>query len=105
MIAHSVNERTQEIGVRMAIGATAGDIRAIVLRQGMLPVVGGLGAGVAASLAVNRLLASQLVQISPADPFTLAAASAVLVAAALLGCLIPVRRAMRVDPVIALRYE
>ncbi len=89
----------------MAIGATARDILKLVFKQGMLPLGIGLIIGLAASLAVNRLLESMLVQVSPADPLTLAAASAVLIVAATLGCLIPARRAMRVDPVVALRHE
>lgn len=105
VIAHSVRQRTLEIGIRMAIGATPRDIRQLVLRQGMLPLGVGLAIGLAGSFAVNRLLESQLVAISPADPITLAGASAVLIFAALLGCLIPARRAMRVDPIAALRHE
>jgi len=105
VVAHSVNQRTQEIGVRMAIGAAASDILRLVLMQGMLPLGIGLAIGLAASLAVNRLLEAELVQISPADPITLVAASAALIVAATLGCLIPARRAMRVDPVVALRHE
>ena len=99
------SQRTQEIGIRIAIGATARDIRRLVLWQGMLPLGVGLAIGLAASFAVNRLLKSQLVQVSPADPVTLVVASGVLILAAMLGCLLPVRRAMRVDPVIALRHE
>jgi putative ABC transport system permease protein len=105
VIAYSVNQRTQEIGIRMAIGATARDIRQLVFRQGMLPLAIGLVIGLAASLAVNRLLKAELVQISPSDPITLLIASAALIFSATLGCLIPARRAMRVDPVIALRHE
>lgn len=105
VIAHSVSQRTQEIGIRMAIGATAADIRRLILRQGMLPLSIGLAIGLAASLAVNRLLKAELVQISPSDPVTLIVASAVLILAAMLGCLIPARRAMRVDPVVALRHD
>jgi putative ABC transport system permease protein len=105
VIAHSVSQRTQEIGIRIAIGATARDIRRLVLLQGMLPLAVGLTIGLAASFAVNRLLKSQLVQVSPADPVTLIVASGVLILAATLGCMLPVRRAMRVDPVIALRHE
>lgn len=105
VIAHSVSQRTQEIGIRMAIGATAGDIRRLVLMQGMLPLGIGLAIGLAGSLAVNRLLKSELIQISPADPVTLLVASLVLIIAALLGCLIPARRAMRVDPLVALRHD
>jgi putative ABC transport system permease protein len=105
VIAHSVSQRTQEIGIRIAIGATARDIRRLVLLQGMLPLAVGLTIGLAASFAVNRLLKSQLVQVSPADPVTLIVASGVLILAATLGCMLPVRRAMRVDPVIVLRHE
>jgi len=105
VIAHSVTQRTQEIGVRMAIGATTRDILALVLRQGMIPLGIGLAIGLTASLAVNQLLKSMLVQVSPADPVTLLVASGVLILAALLGCLIPARRAIRVDPVDALRHE
>ena len=105
VIAHSVSQRTQEIGIRMAIGATARDIRSLVLRQGMLPMGIGLAVGLAASFGVNRLLASELVQVSPGDPITLVFVSAVLLLSATLGCLIPARRAMRVDPLVALRHE
>jgi putative ABC transport system permease protein len=105
VIAHSVSQRTQEIGVRMAIGATTHDILTLVFRQGMIPLGIGLAIGLAASLAVNRLLKSMLVQVSPSDPVTLFVASAVLILAAMLGCLIPARRAIRVDPVDALRHE
>jgi ABC-type antimicrobial peptide transport system permease subunit len=105
VIAHAVTLRTQEIGVRTAMGATASDIGKLVFRLGILPLGAGLAVGLVASSAVNRLLESQLVGVSPADPITLVAASAVLLGAAALGCLIPARRAMRVDPVIALRHE
>jgi putative ABC transport system permease protein len=89
----------------MAIGATAADILKLVLVQGMLPLGIGLAIGLTASVAVNRLLQSMLVQVSPADPITLVVASAVLILSATLGCWIPARRAMRVDPVVALRHE
>jgi predicted permease len=105
VVAHSVSRRTQEIGVRMAIGATARDIHRLVFRQGMLPLGMGLAIGLAASLAVNRILKSALVEVSPADPVSLLAASAALVLAAILGCAIPARRATRVNPVAALRQE
>jgi len=105
VIAHAVSQRTQEIGIRLAMGATAGDVLKLVLAQGMIPLGIGLTIGLAASLAVNRLLQSMLVQVSPSDPITLVAASALLVFSATLGCLIPARRAMRVNPVVALRYE
>jgi predicted permease len=105
VVAHSVARRTQEIGIRVAIGATARDILRLVFTEGMLPLGIGLTIGLAASLAVNRAFISLLVNVSPADPLALAAASAVLVTSAVLGCLIPARRALRVDAVIALRHD
>jgi putative ABC transport system permease protein len=105
VVAHSVSQRTQEIGVRIAIGATARDILALVLMQGMLPLGIGLTVGLAASLALTPVLKSQLVRVSPVDPLTLVVTSCVLVSAATLGCMIPARRAMRVDPVVALRHD
>jgi putative ABC transport system permease protein len=105
VVAPSVSQRTQEIGIRMAIGATVRDIRKLLLRQGMLPVAIGLTIGLAASLVVNRVLTAELVQVSPADPVTFVVASASLIAAAMFGCLIPVRQATRVDPVVALRQQ
>jgi len=105
VIAHSVSQRTNEIGVRMAIGAAASDIRRMILREGMSPVAMGLVLGLAVSLAVNRVLESQLVGVSPYDPATMVGAPLVLILAALLACQIPARRATRVDPVVALRHE
>jgi putative ABC transport system permease protein len=87
------------------LGASAGDILKLVIRQGLLTVGAGLAIGLVASIAVNRVLASQLVQVSPSDPLTLVVASAALIAAATLACLIPVRSAMRVDPRVAVRHE
>lgn len=105
VIAHSVGLRTQEIGIRVAIGATDRDILTLVLMQGMLPLGIGLTIGLAASLAVAPILKSALVQVSPADPIALGVASATLILSAVVGCLIPARRAMRVDPVVALRHD
>ena len=105
VMAHAVTRRTAEIGIRMAVGATARDVFRLVFRQGMLPLVFGLTIGLPVSMAVNRILKAALIEVSPADPLTLAAASAVLIFSAALGCWIPARRAMRVDPVVALRCE
>ncbi len=105
VIAHSVSRTTQEIGTRIAIGAMPRDIRLLVLRQGMLPVVMGLGLGLAASLAFNRLLQSQLFAVSFSDAVTYVVTSIVLIVVALSACLIPARRAMRIDPAAALRHD
>ena len=105
VIANSVGRRTREIGVRMAIGATVKDIRGMIFGEGMLPVAAGTILGLAASLAVNRVLQSQLVGVSPYDPATIASAPVVLALVALLACGIPARRAMNVDPAIALRHD
>jgi len=105
VIAYSVGRRTREIGVRMAVGATLEDIRGMIFGEGMLPVAAGAMLGLAASLGVNRILQSQLVGVSPYDPATIAAAPAILALVALLACGIPARRAMNVDPAIALRHD
>jgi ABC-type antimicrobial peptide transport system permease subunit len=105
VIAHAVSQRTQEIGIRMAVGATARDILQLVCRQGLLPLGGGLAIGLAGSLGVNRILGSQLVGVSPSDPAALIVASFVLVVCATLGCVVPARRAMSVDPLVALRMD
>ena len=105
VVAHSVSRRTQEIGVRMAVGASARDILKLVFRQGMVPLGIGLTIGLAGSLAITRVLKSELVQVSPTDPITLVVASALLVFSAALGCLIPARRAMRIDPMTALHHD
>lgn len=105
VIAHSVSRRTQEIGIRIAVGARGRDILKLVLKLAILPLVIGLIIGLAGSLAVNRILSAELVRVSPADPSSFIIACAVLVASAAFGCWIPARRAMRVDPVIALKRE
>ena len=105
VIAHSVGRHTQEIGVRIATGATGADIMNMVFKLGMLPVGVGLILGLAGSFAVNPVLRSQLAGVSPSDPLALFAAISVLVLTAFLGCWIPARRASQVDPVVALRHE
>jgi hypothetical protein len=104
-VSRVVGRRTHEIGVRAALGATAHDIRRLVLASAATPVGLGLAIGLAASVAVNRALAPDLVGVMPGDPATLSLATTILVAAAALGCVIPARRATRLDPVIALRHD
>ncbi|HZS16354.1 MAG TPA: ABC transporter permease [Candidatus Udaeobacter sp.] len=104
-VAYTVQQRTSEIGVRMALGAQAGDVVRLILRQGMTPVVLGLVVGLAAALALSRLIASQLFQTSAYNPMLLGVTATILGVAALLACLIPAWRASLVNPVEALRAE
>ncbi|HEY6344284.1 MAG TPA: FtsX-like permease family protein [Bryobacteraceae bacterium] len=105
VVAHSVDQRTKEIGVRMALGAVPGKIRQLILGEALTPVFAGLVIGLGASLGVNRVLQSQLVGISPYDAATLSVAPLILLLVAAFGCLLPVRGAMRVDPAVALRHD
>jgi ABC-type antimicrobial peptide transport system permease subunit len=105
VVAQSVNERTQEIGVRIAIGATARDVLSLVLARGMRPAGVGVMIGLIASCGLTPLLKSQLVRVSPIDPLTLVVTTFLLIGAALAGCVVPARRATRLDPVVALRHD
>lgn len=105
VVAHAVAQRTHEIGVRMALGAAIGDVVGLVVRQGFTPVAGGLVAGLAAGVAVSRLMRGILYGITPNDPVTYAAVVLVLTAVALVACAAPARRAARVDPLTAIRAE
>ncbi len=105
MLALWVKQRMHEIGVRMALGATPQKILVTVIRQGMLLVVAGLTVGIAGALAVTRLMKTFLFQVEPTDVVTYLQISGLLLIAALIACYIPVRRAMQVDPMVALRYE
>jgi predicted permease len=104
-VAYTVEQRTGEIGVRMALGAQTADVLRLVVRQGMTPVVIGLVLGLAASLALGQLLTAQLYEVSAHNPALLAATSVTLAVVALLACLIPARRASLVNPIEALRTE
>jgi putative ABC transport system permease protein len=104
-MAYSVTRRTREIGVRMALGARPSDVLRMVLGQGGRLVAVAIVIGLAGALATSRLLASQLFEMSATDPATLAAGAATLSAFALLACYVPARRAMRVEPLVALREE
>jgi predicted permease len=105
VLAYAVEQRRREIGIRMALGADRAEVLRHVVAQGMLPVLLGLAGGTAAALAGTRLIKTLLYGVAPQDPFTYAAAISALVAVALVACLIPARRATRVDPMVALRYE
>lgn len=104
-VAYTVEQRTGEIGVRMALGAQTADILRLVVRQGMTPVVIGLLLGLTAAIALGRFLTTQLYEVSSTDPALLGATSATFVLVALLACLIPARRASLVNPIDALRIE
>jgi putative ABC transport system permease protein len=105
VIMQAVNRRTQEIGLRMALGASRREIVQLVFRQGIPPLALGLAIGLVLALATGRVLRSLLVGVNPSDPLTFAGVVLVLLAAGVLGCLVPARRAIRVDPLVALRHE
>jgi putative ABC transport system permease protein len=105
VLAFAVAQRTREIGVRIALGATRAAVLGMVVRQGMALVVAGLAIGLAAAAAATRVMSALLYETTPHDPWTFAAAPIVLAAVALLACYLPARRAARVEPVVALRAE
>ncbi len=105
VVAYAVSRQTHEIGIRVALGAGRGDVMRLVLRSGLAMIGAGMFAGVAASLAVTRVLSTQLWQVSARDPAAFGAAAAVIGLAGLAACYFPARRATRVDPLVALRHE
>jgi putative ABC transport system permease protein len=105
VVSQTVAQRTNEIGIRMALGASSGSLWRMVLRQGLTPVGAGLVVGLAGSLAAGRLVQGLLFGVRASDPFILAAVAAVLCASAVAACWLPARRSTRVDPLVALRYE
>ena len=105
LLAYSTTRKTHEIGIRMALGAKRGDVLGMVVRSGLRLVVVGIAIGVAISMALGRVIGTQLVGVSVYDPETLAATTLLLTLTAAIACWIPARRAARVDPVVALRYQ
>jgi ABC-type antimicrobial peptide transport system permease subunit len=105
VVAHSVSRRTRELGIRMALGARRADVLRLVLRQGLVLALVGVALGLPVSFAVGFLMRSGLFGISPADPWALAGSSLLVTVVALLASLVPARRAARINPMDALRYE
>ncbi|MGC1416486.1 MAG: ABC transporter permease [Candidatus Acidiferrum sp.] len=105
LMAYAVSQRTHEIGVRVAVGAQQRDVLGLIVGDGVKLALLGIAIGVAAALVLTRLMASLLFEVTPTDPATFAAVSILLASVALVACYIPARRASRVDPMVALRYE
>jgi ABC-type antimicrobial peptide transport system permease subunit len=105
VISLEIRRRTREIGIRLAIGARGGDVVGLVLRESVRPVLTGLVLGLTAALAMSRVLASMLYRVAPTDPLVLGYVAGAVVMAAMFACLAPLRRALRVDPLVSLRCE
>ena len=105
MISYIVGQRIHEIGIRMALGASRGNIVGLVLANGMKMAIGGVVIGVIAAIGLTRLIREMLFGVQPTDPLTFTVIAALLLGVAILACYVPARRATRVDPLNALRQE
>ena len=105
VLAVAVARRTHEIGIRMALGASRSNVLRLVTRQGTVPTLGGLAVGTICALALTRLVASSLYGVQPTDPLTFAGSAAFVTLVELVATYVPARRATKVDPIVALRYE
>jgi len=105
LLSYDVARRTSEVGIRMALGATRNDVLLLVARRGIALVVVGAAVGIGVALGLTKFIASMLYDVRANDPATIAGAATLLVLVAIAACWIPVRRAMRTDPMVALRYE
>jgi ABC-type antimicrobial peptide transport system permease subunit len=105
VVSYGASQRQHEIGIRMALGARPRGVLALIIRQAVILVGAGIGIGVLAALAINRLLVSLLVGVTSSDPLTLVSVCGLMLAVALLACYVPARRATKVDPLVALRHE
>jgi len=105
VVSYAATQRTQELGIRMALGASRRQVLALLLRHGAQLVAAGLLFGLAGAWGLTRVMSNMLVGVSPSDPLTYLSVAALLSSITLLACWIPARRAMRLDPMVALRYE